>query len=63
MSRWLWEIIIAGILIVAGAVVYVVSILVKDKRKEDAAQRQRERQNDEMWARIDARVKEHEDSA
>lgn len=55
MSAWVWAVIVVGALIWLCLGVAVVCIIVKDKRGEDARQRQRERQAEEMWARIDAR--------
>jgi hypothetical protein len=52
----------SGLLFIGGGVV-VIRTLIRDRRIEDAMQRQRERQNAEMWRRINEAVSSMDDSA
>ena len=51
----IFSIILSACIFIAVLVIFI-RTLVKDKRMEDAMQRQRERQNDEMWRRINEEV-------
>lgn len=54
MDGWVWVIVIGGVFVLLSLGVAVICLALKDKRVEDMRQRQRERQLDEMWARINA---------
>ena len=43
---------LVGLCLLIVGIVILIRLGIKDKRVEDARQRQRERQNDEMWQKI-----------
>lgn len=49
-------VLVFSVLLMVGGIVAVIWRCIKDRRIEDAMQRQRERQNAEMWRRINEEV-------